>query len=94
MRKYFGLAKKFPFQMSFITLGVVLAFFGAFLVYIEKNLFIETPSLAEVFILFGIIIVLCAAKNMDKCQMRQLRSYAVRYREYQYQKTEMWPGLN
>ena len=94
MRKYFGLAKKFPFQMFFITLGVVFAFFGAVLVYIEKNSFIETPSLAEIFILFGIIVVLCAAKNMDKRQMHQLKSYAVRYREYQHQKTEMWPGLN
>ena len=94
MRKYFDLAKKFPVQMSFIILGVVLAFFGAVLVYIEKNPFIETLSSAAIFILFGIIVVLCAVKSMDKRLMRQLRSYAVRYREYRYQKTEMWPGLN
>lgn len=94
MRKYFGLVKKFPVLMFFIILGVVLVICGMILVYIERNPFVETLSSAAIFILFGIIIILCAAKNMDKRLMRQLRSYAVRYREYRYQKTEMWPGLN
>lgn len=93
MRKYFSLAKRFPFQMFFIILGLVLVLSGTVFAYIEENPFAEQVySFASVLILIGIVFIVLAARNIKKHLLRQLEKHLRYYREYHYQK--VWQGLN
>jgi len=94
MRKYFSLAKKFPFQMFFIILGAVLAFSGLVLASVGGNPFADEPLFGPaLLILFGGTSVLLAAKSMRKCQMRQIKSLIERRLEEYFQRSEIWQGL-